>query len=138
MIFTGDWSPDGGNLLKQARQMGLGLPFANLYMTEPNSLSDVGVEGTKGLVIHHTVRAAREPRIQNGADKKYYKMWFNLWETKWQKPYILCCIKNPMSHFVVPVDQPVLWLLSVVERAKTTDAHTRSSSSGNGDTYRYF
>ena len=38
VIYTGDWSPDSGNLLKQARQMGIKLPFANLFMNEANEL----------------------------------------------------------------------------------------------------
>lgn len=134
VIFTGDWSPDGGNLLKQARQMGLGLPFANLYMTEPNSLSDVGVEGTKGLV-NIIQYGGENPVFKTEAEKKYYKMWFNLWETKWQKPYNTLLYKNPMSHFGAWINQ-VLWLLSVVERAKTTDAH-KIIQLWEGDTYRY-
>ncbi len=43
VVFTGDWVPDAGNLLKQARQMGIKLPFAQLYMDEPNFLHEVGV-----------------------------------------------------------------------------------------------
>jgi len=39
VIFTGDWLPDAGNLLKQARQMGVKLPFANTYIDEPNYLT---------------------------------------------------------------------------------------------------
>ena len=49
-IFTGDWLPDAGNLLKQARQMGITLPFANVYVDNANFLNEVGVEGTKGLM----------------------------------------------------------------------------------------
>src|SRR5512145_3224255 len=50
VVFTGDWLPDAGNLLKQARQMGITLPFANIYVDEPNYLHETGIEGTKGLV----------------------------------------------------------------------------------------
>ena len=38
VIFTGDWVPDAANLLKQARQMGVDLPFANVFMDDPNLL----------------------------------------------------------------------------------------------------
>jgi len=134
VIFTGDWSPDGGNLLKQSRQMGLGLPFANLYMTEANSLSEVGVEGTKGLV-NIIQYGAENPTFKTEADKKYYKMWLNLWERKWQKPYNAMMYKNPMTHFGAWINQ-VLWLLSVAERAKTTDAE-KIIQLWEGDTYRY-
>ena len=50
MIYKGDWVPDAANLLKQARQMGITLPFAHIILDEPNFLHEVGVEGTKGLV----------------------------------------------------------------------------------------
>ncbi|HPJ97112.1 MAG TPA: ABC transporter substrate-binding protein, partial [Syntrophales bacterium] len=50
VIFSGDWLPDAGNLLKQARHMGVMLPIANVYFDDPNMLNEVGVEGTKGLV----------------------------------------------------------------------------------------
>jgi ABC-type branched-subunit amino acid transport system substrate-binding protein len=50
VVYTGDWTPDSGNLLKQARQMGGKLPIADVFMNEPNELHDVGVEGTKGIV----------------------------------------------------------------------------------------
>jgi len=42
VIFTGDWEPDAGNFLKQARNLGVKLPFANLYMDHPSPLSAVG------------------------------------------------------------------------------------------------
>ena len=50
VIYTGDWIPDAANLLKQARQMGIMLPFAHIFLDEPNVSHEVGVEGTKGLV----------------------------------------------------------------------------------------
>ncbi len=50
VIYTGDWIPDAANLLKQARQMGIKLPFAHIFLDEPNFLHEVGVEGTNGLV----------------------------------------------------------------------------------------
>ena len=50
VVFTGDWIPDAANLLKQARQAGVGIPFAHVFLDEPNFLHEVGVEGTKGLI----------------------------------------------------------------------------------------
>ncbi len=32
VIYTGDWIPDAANLLKQSRQMGITLPFANTFI----------------------------------------------------------------------------------------------------------
>ena len=71
VVYTGDWVPDAANLLKQARQMGITLPFAHIFMDEPNFLHDVGVEGTKGLVQLQPVRAGRgQPILQDpGTDQ---------------------------------------------------------------------
>ena len=56
VIYTGDWIPDAANLLKQARQMGIMLPFVDIFMNEPRFLTEVGIEGTKGLIKHRPVR----------------------------------------------------------------------------------
>ena len=48
VIYTGDWIPDAANLVKQARQMGITLPFAHIFLNDSNFLTQVGVEGTKG------------------------------------------------------------------------------------------
>jgi branched-chain amino acid transport system substrate-binding protein len=50
VVFTGDWIPDAANLLKQSRQTGINIPFANIFLDEPNFLHEIGVEGTKGLI----------------------------------------------------------------------------------------
>ncbi|MCP4665905.1 MAG: ABC transporter substrate-binding protein, partial [Deltaproteobacteria bacterium] len=34
VIYTGDWIPDAANLLKQARKMGVNLPFINTFIDE--------------------------------------------------------------------------------------------------------
>ncbi|NLN59418.1 MAG: ABC transporter substrate-binding protein, partial [Deltaproteobacteria bacterium] len=44
VIYTGNWPPDGGTVLKQARQMGIKRPFAHVLMNDPNMLHDVGLE----------------------------------------------------------------------------------------------
>ncbi|OPX38036.1 MAG: hypothetical protein B1H13_11945 [Desulfobacteraceae bacterium 4484_190.3] len=64
VIFSGDWPPDSGNLLKQSRQMGMMLPFANIFMDEPNSLAAVGPDGTVGLVHADLFMPSSAPGIQ--------------------------------------------------------------------------
>jgi branched-chain amino acid transport system substrate-binding protein len=120
VIFTGDWAPDSSNLLKQARQMGIKLPFANIYMDEPNALSGVGVEGTKGL-INITQYGAENPTFKTEADTRYYHMWHKLWETKWTAPYNTILYQYPWSSIGSWTEQ-VLWLFSIIERAGTTNA----------------
>lgn len=120
VIFTGDWSPDAGNLLKQARQMGVMLPFANIYMDEPNSLHEVGVEGTKGL-INLSCYNMENPQFKSPAHTKIYKIWTTLWKNKWKAPYNTLLYEHFMGNFSSWVMQ-TYWLVSVMERAKTTDA----------------
>ena len=134
VVWTGDWLPDGGNLLKQARQMGMPIPFANLFMDEPNALTEVGVEGTKGLVnIKHFEKAG--PQFTDPGFTKYYKAWNNQWK-KWKNPPY----KTPLYEHGMGTlghwTQQVYWLLSVMERAKSTDAE-KMIKVWEGDTYQY-
>ena len=85
VIFTGDWVPDAANLLKQARQLGIKLPFANNYMTEPNMLTEVGVEGTKGLVNLNQYDLPY-PFKTYPPYAKFFRAWRNQWENKWKTP----------------------------------------------------
>jgi branched-chain amino acid transport system substrate-binding protein len=133
VIYTGDWPPDSGNLMKQARQMGIKLPFANLYMNIANELHDVGVEGTKGLVnidYHDVFPAFKYPGYE-----KFYRVWNNQWK-KWKKEPFNSRI---FEHDMGPVGAYTLsgyWLLSVIERAKSTDPE-KIIKVWEGDTYRY-
>ena len=62
VIFTGDWMPDSSNLVKQSRQMGLNIPLAGNYLDDVNSLAQLGIEGSKGLVtIKHFEKPDRFP-----------------------------------------------------------------------------
>ena len=63
------------------------MPFANLYLDEPNMLTEVGVEGTKGLMnITHFEKAG--PQLNSPGYIKYYQVWNNQWKNKWKTaPY---------------------------------------------------
>jgi len=134
VVYTGDWMPDGDNLLKQSRQLGINIPFANLFMDEPNSLHEVGVEGTKGLVnIKHFERAGQQ--FTNPGYIKYYKAWNNQWK-KWKAaPYKTPLYEHgtgTLGHWT----QQAYWLFSVIERAKSTDPE-KIIKVWEGDTYQY-
>ncbi len=134
VVWTGDWHPDAGNLLKQARQMGMFIPFANIFMDEPNSLAEVGIEGTKGLVnIKHFEKAG--PAFTNPAVTKYYKAWNTEWK-KWKTlPYNTVLFTWPWGTFG-HWSQQFYWFLSIVERAKSTDPE-KIIELWEGDTYQY-
>jgi len=134
VIFSGDWLPDGGNLLKQARQMGIKLPFANVYMDDPVALSDIGVEGTEGLV-NITQYGALNPVFKTKGDIRYLKMWNDLWRTKWKAPYNAMMYAWPlgsMGHYI----EQVIWMLSVIERAGSTDSE-KVIKVWEGDVYKF-
>ena len=133
VIFTNDWHPDAGNLLKQARQMGIKLPFANVFMNEPNSLNEVGVEGTEGLVNIDQTNTP-PPTFKSPAHVRLYRMWNNNWRNKWKAPY-----NTPLFEHGGTTMQAWMmhtyWLFSVIERAKSTDAE-KIIKVWEGDTYR--
>lgn len=134
VVYTGDWIPDAANLLKQARQTGIMLPFANLFIDNPDFLVEVGVENTKGLVnIKHFDKAG--PAFTNPGMIKYYKAWNDAWQ-KWDsKPYKTPIYKHPMGTLGSWTLQ-TYWLLSVIERAQSTDPE-KIIKVWEGDTYQY-
>jgi hypothetical protein len=133
VICTGNWPPDGGNLLKQARQMGIDLPFAHVLMNDPNMLHDVGLEGTKGLV-HIDEFNTPPPPFKSPGHIKYYRAWNSQWK-KWKTPPY-------NSHFFEHGDyiqkyiMQTYWLMSVLERAKSTDPE-KIIKVWEGDTFQY-
>jgi ABC-type branched-subunit amino acid transport system substrate-binding protein len=134
VVWTGDWIPDAGNLLKQARQMNLNIPFANLFVDNPVFLVELGVKGTKGLVnIKHWEMAG--PQFDNPGMIKFYKAWNSQWKKFKTAPYNNALYEYPwgtVGHWT----QQVYWLLSVMERAKSTDPE-KIIQVWEGDTYQY-
>jgi ABC-type branched-subunit amino acid transport system substrate-binding protein len=135
VIYTGDWVPDAGNLLKQARQMGVNLPFANLFMDEPNFLHEVGVGGTKGLV-HIDIYDMPQAFKNYPSFVKFYKAWNNPWKNKWKTAPYNSRLFEHGTGAIGAYNQQTYWLLSVIERAKSTDPE-KIIKIWEGDTYRY-
>jgi ABC-type branched-subunit amino acid transport system substrate-binding protein len=135
VIYTGDWIPDAANLLKQTRQMGIKLPFAHIFLDEPNFLHEVGVEGTNGLV-QLSQYGTENPAFKNREQIKYYKTWNDLWKNKWKTaPYNSRLFEHPTGNIGSYISQ-TYWLLSVIERAKSTDPE-KIIKVWEGDTYVY-
>lgn len=120
VIYTGDWHPDAGTLLKQARQMGIRLPFANVYMTEPNMLHEVGVEGTAGLVNIDAYNLP-SPCFKTPGQIKYYKTWNNQWKNVWKTPPFNSRLFEHGAGSIGSWVMNTYWLMSVIERAQSTD-----------------
>jgi ABC-type branched-subunit amino acid transport system substrate-binding protein len=131
-IYTGDWNPDAMNLLRQARQMGITLPIIHLFIEDPVALIQVGVEGSKGLVQVDQLNQ-EGPAFANEEFWKNCKAWNDQWKT-WKAPYNTLTYKWPIGATVGMVQQLTYWLLSVIERAASTDAE-KIIKVWEGDTY---
>ena len=133
VIYTGDFPPDVTNLVKQARQLGVTLPFANIYVEDPNSLAELGIEGSKGLVQiswYGTEGAA----FKNPGIIRLYKEWNGAWK-KWKEPYNTKFYEHPWSSIGSYVEQ-TYWLFNVVMRAASADPE-KIIKVWEGDTYQY-
>jgi ABC-type branched-subunit amino acid transport system substrate-binding protein len=135
VIFTGDWIPDAANLLKQARQMGVALPVAHVFLDEPNFLHEVGVDGTKGLV-QISQYGSENPTFKTPEQIKYYKTWNDLWKNKWKTPpYNSHLFEHGTGNIGSYVEQ-TYWLLNVIARAQSTDPE-KIIKVWEGDSYRF-
>jgi branched-chain amino acid transport system substrate-binding protein len=135
VVFTGDWIPDAANLLKQARQAGVTLPFAHIFLDEPNFLHEVGVDGTKGLV-QISQYGAENPAFKTPEQIKYYRTWNDLWKTKWKtEPFNSRLFEHGTGNIGSYIEQ-TYWLLSVIARAQSTDPE-KIIKVWEGDSYRF-
>ena len=133
VVYTGDWIPDASNLLKQARSMGLNIPFANLFMDNPEYLVEIGVERTKGLLnIKHFEKAG--PQFDNQSYLKFYKTYKNAWK-KLKAPFNGRYYEHGNGTLGFWTQQ-TYWLLSVIERAQSTDAD-KIVKVWENDTYQF-
>ncbi len=133
VIYTGDWIPDAANLVKQARQMGVILPFAHIFLNDSPFLIETGVEGTKGL-IELSQFTSTSPFFKTPEQIKFHKTWNNLWKTKWKAPYNTITYQYPIETLGAYTMQ-TYWLLSVIERAGSLDPE-KIIKLWEGDTYQ--
>ena len=132
-IFTADWAPDSTNLLKQARQMGIKIPFVSNYLIEASAMREVGVEGTKGII--HIDQFDMPDAFKNPGYVKFHKAWLNAWKN-WPAPYNSISYQHGSSGFMASYCMQIYWLLSAIERAKSTDPEKIVSVLEN-DSYQY-
>ncbi|MBS3809617.1 MAG: ABC transporter substrate-binding protein [Desulfobacterales bacterium] len=131
ILYTADWLPDGDNLIKQARRMGLNMPIANIYITNPESLKSVGVEGTKNMIFCYSWMSGDTP--QTKAQQKLMKEWHEQWKN-WESPYDTLLYIWP--DFVLgQTIGDTYWLFDVIERAGTLDAE-KIIEVWEGDVYK--
>jgi ABC-type branched-subunit amino acid transport system substrate-binding protein len=131
VIYSGDWYPDSANLLKQARQMGVTIPFAHVFMGDTTTLTTIGIEGSKGLQGIGSFGNGN-PAFKTKQDIKLYKAWNDLWKTKFKAPYNEPIYEHGLGRWTMDFN----WLLSVIERAGSTDPE-KIIKVWEGDTYQF-
>ena len=132
VVFTGDWMPDSMNLLKQSRDSGMNLPFANMYIDDPITLGVVGIEGSSGLVnANQYMIMDKDPRM-----KEFNDVWHHLYETKWEEPYNKPLYVWPLGPLASAINT-TYWMVDVIERAGTTDTE-KIIQTWEGDKYDSF
>ena len=134
VIYTGDWPPDVGNLMKQARQMGIKTVFAGVYMDDPVSFDEIGVEGTEGT-IYITQYGRSNPGFRTKDEIRFSKGWNDLWKKKWKAPYTATMYEWPLGNIGHYAEQ-TMWMLSVMERAGSVKPE-KVIKVWEGDTYRF-
>jgi ABC-type branched-subunit amino acid transport system substrate-binding protein len=135
VIYSADFIPDAANLAKQAHEMKLNIPIANVFMNDVTMLRSIGVEGTRGFA-HVDSFDMPNPFKSSPAYTKYYQIWQKVSE-KWKAPYDIESVRNVGSvGNGVSVLMQTYWLLSVMERAQSTDPE-KIIKTWEGDSYRY-
>jgi len=130
VVYTGDWDPDATNLLKQSRDMGLDIPFAQIYMTNPATMAALGVKKTNGLMLGSPYSAGN-PTFKTPEMIKYYEIWKKAYKT-FKPPYDSLVYSQGWD----PLSMEFYWLLSVIERAQSTDPE-KIIKTWEGDVYQY-
>ena len=129
VLFTADWDPDSGNLLKHARQLGMNIPIANLYLDNPSSIATVG--GPAGVGI---VRCSDHLISIDTPENRFINKEWNKQSMKWKTPY-----KGPIFNYPETTLGRVLvmgyWLVDVIKRAESTNAE-KIIETWEGDVYK--
>jgi len=96
-------------------------------------LHSVGVEGTKGL-LNISQYGTENPAFKTPDEIKAYQQWNNLWKNKWTEPYNTQLYKHGSGN-IGSYTQQTYWLLSVIERAGSTDPE-KIIKTWEGDAFR--
>ncbi len=116
VVFTGDWDPDAANLIRQARGLGMMLPFAHIYADSVITLRAIGPQAGVGQVNTNDHMVT----VDTPANNHYNKVWNALWTKGWEKPYNSITYKWPGTIFG-RTSESTYWLLDVMRRAGSTD-----------------
>lgn len=115
VLYTGDWLPDGMNMVMQANNLGMKIPIANLYADTYEGLKAIGGENGRTMVNGN----AHMITVNTPENKAFNKIWNDQWK-KWKKPYNSPMYKWPISILGECVNS-FYWMFDVIGRAGSTD-----------------
>lgn len=116
VVFTGDWDPDGANLIRQARGLGLNIPFAHIYCDSLVTARAIGGEAGIGMVNANDYMIS----VDTPANNKFVKIWNERWKQGYDAPYNAQTYTWPGTIFGRTIES-TYWLLDVIARAGSTD-----------------
>ncbi len=116
VIFTSDWMPDGQNLIKTARSLGINIPIATRDACEPVTMKAIGGPAGIGMVQvnDHSINC------DTPENKVFNKTWNDLWKQTWGKPYNTDLYMWPITVLGSTIGA-TYWYFDIVERIGATD-----------------
>lgn len=134
VVYCSALPPDLNIFMKQARQMGLKIPIATIFAADPTLMKELGVEGSKGVIVVSDSYGGT-PYFKNPGAVKFGKTWHELWKNKWKGDYATPLWENPLVGLMT-YPNAVYWAMSVVERAGSTDPE-KIIKAWEGDVFQY-
>lgn len=130
VIYTGDWIPDGMNMIVQASNLRIDAQVANLYADASyEALKAIGGETGRKMVNGN----AHMISVDTPENRAFNKKWNDSWKT-WNKPYNSKTYKWPISILGECVNG-FYWMFDVIERAGSTDPE-KIIAMWEGDEYK--
>lgn len=128
VIFSGDWTPDGPNMVKQAVGMGMRLPIANLYIDNRPLMETIGGPTGEIMINANDYMVS----VETPQNKAIIDIWHES-SKDWSPPYDTDEWIWPVTIFGRCIDA-TYWMFDVIERAGTTDPE-KIIATWEGDEY---
>jgi len=131
IIFSTNWPPDGDNLMKQAKELGISAQLAGLYFDNYSPLETIGGPKGKGIINLFFHLAC----VDTPENNRFNEIWTKQWKS-WAKPYDSPLYRWPTAS----VGGAVLacyWFFDVMQRAASTNPE-KIITVWEGDEYESF
>ena len=122
VVLTSSFTPDAANLAKQAKEMELNVKFGHVWMDAPDWLNNLGLDGANGWA-HVGPYFAPTPIQSVPEFTKIHDAWIAQWKTWKNPPWNGRSFAHATAGTGGAWMNETYWLMSVIERAKTTNAN---------------